>query len=667
MHLLNSQIFKISCIFYITLFFQFSSYGQPEISKTEKLENLFSKYVEHKDFNGSVLIAEEGEVIYKKGFGLSNMELNTKNRTDTKHRLASISKQFTSMLTLQLVASGLINLHDPISKYITQYPKEKGDQITIHHLLTHTSGIPNYTSFQGYGNLMTERKTPIEIIDFFADSTLHFKPGDQFNYSNSGYVLLGYIIEEVTGKSYEENLIAKIFSPLKMKNSGLDNSNKIIKGRSSGYYKSGRSYENANYIDMSVAFSAGGIYSTVEDLFLWEQSLSTEKLLPKKYMDMLFEKHVPAWGKFYGYGWAVGEMNIGNTKQKFQAFDHSGDINGYKSFIVRIPESKSAIILLSNISGAPLFDIANAITGIIYNTTYDFPKKSFANSMAEKIDNHGIESAISFFKTHKKSDKYNISENEINFLGYEFLNKGEIEKAIKIFKINIEAFPGSSNAYDSFAEAQMLAGNNKEAIENYKKSIELNPRNNHGIGMLQKLGIDTDQITEQYFYFLETEENWRREIFHFPLHFASDINHTGLEDARFPKGWAVKENEAFWSYVFAWKIQKDYYLDKNELEDNLEKYFDGLMRIENKIEDSGVNKTSVSFQKMKSASENSNFTGKVETYDAFFNHKMMTLNVTVEQKLVKENNELIIIYRFSPKSFESNIWNKLNSVRTSNQ
>lgn len=263
-----------------------SSYGQ---SKIDKLDDLISKFVEYEQFNGSVLVAEKGEIIYKKGFGLANIEWEIPNQADTKYRLASITKQFTAMLIVQLVAENKLALNVPISTYLPDYPKKNGDIITIHHLLTHSSGTPNYTSFPDYRDRMSHSTNPEEIVQFFSDSTLLFTPGEKFDYSNSGYVLLGVIIEKVTGQSYEIVLQEKIFTPLGMNNSGYDHHSAILKNRAAGYYKNGKSYINASYIDLTVAFSAGCIYSTVEDLFLWDQALYTEKLLPKQYLDLLFD------------------------------------------------------------------------------------------------------------------------------------------------------------------------------------------------------------------------------------------------------------------------------------------------------------------------------------------------------------------------------------------
>src|SRR5690606_17204118 len=192
-------------------------------TKADKIDKLVSTYAEYGKFNGSVLVADKGNVIYKKGFGLADMEWNIPNQPDTKHRLGSITKQFTAVLIMQLVEQGKLQLHVPVTTWLPDYPKKNGDIITIHHLLTHTSGIPNMTSCPGFiKDVSRNAYTPAQLVKISADSTLEFKPGERFAYSNSGYLLLGHIIEKVTGKSYEQVLQEHILTPLGMTNTGYD-------------------------------------------------------------------------------------------------------------------------------------------------------------------------------------------------------------------------------------------------------------------------------------------------------------------------------------------------------------------------------------------------------------------------------------------------------------
>ena len=235
--------------------------------------------------------------------------------TNTKHRLGSITKQFTAMLILQLVAEGKLDLQAPITTYLPDYPKASGDIITSHHLLTHTSGIPNYTAFPKFMEDESRNPyTPEEFVKKFNNKSLDFTPGEKFSYSNSGYFLLGVLVEKIAGKSYEQMLQDEIFSPLNMKNTGYDNHEDILKNRATGYEKQGGGYVNSSYLDMSIPYAAGSIYSTVEDLYKWDQALYTTSILPKEYMTLYFKPYIPALGNaHYGYGWGVGYAKIGKS------------------------------------------------------------------------------------------------------------------------------------------------------------------------------------------------------------------------------------------------------------------------------------------------------------------------------------------------------------------
>lgn len=623
--------------------------------KVDKIHELMSKYAEYGQFNGTILVAEKGEILYKKGFGLANMEWDIPNETDTKFRLASVTKQFTAMLIVQLAAENKLDLNKPISTYLPDYPKETGDQITIHQLLIHTSGIPNYTSFPSYRDLERDAIQPEGIVRLFADSTLLFTPGEKHKYSNSGYALLGVIIEKITGKSFEEVLQEKIFTPLKMKNSGYDNPpNKLIKNRALGYYKNGQKFRNASYINMSIAYAAGGIYSTVEDLYLWDQALYTEQLAPKKYMDLIFEKHVPFYGRHYGYGWEIGEMAKGNTRERVQAVNHSGVVNGFNTLITRVPADKSSIILLNNTGNADLYRMSRAISGILYDKPYKMPKKSTAHAMLDVIKKEGLEKGFSFYEKVKDSELYNLDENELNLVGYEFLQANKLEEAAAIFKLNLEVFPTSANVYDSYGEVLLLLGKKEEAIKNYRISVLRNPRNDNGIKVLKGLGEKIPKRADLLFF--ETEDKtWRKEIFIFPIRFAREIAYEGVEDARFPVGWEVADSSTYWSYSFGWNISHEGQLTKEELEVDLQMYFDGLMRVDS---------TTVLLKGNENATDKFSYTGQVKTINTFFRQRSaMTLNTTIEQYYCEEKKKLMVHFKFSPKAFGHDVWEHLEEVK----
>lgn len=468
--------------------FQLATLNAFAQTKAEQIDQLLSKYTEYGQFNGSALVSEHGKVIFKKGFGMANMEWEIPNQPDTKHRLGSITKQFTAMLILQLAEQGKVKLDVPITTYLPDYPKANGDQITLHHLLTHTSGIPNYTSFPTFFKDVSRNPySPEAFVKTFSEMPLEFKPGAKFAYSNSGYFLLGYIIEKVTGKTYEANLQEHIFTPLKMTNSGFDHSEIITKNRASGYEKNGNKIFNTGYIDMSLPYAAGSLYSTVEDLFLWDQALYGEQLLSAKFRDMLFGNYISTRGTaFYGYGWNVYEIPNGKDG-KLKITEHGGGINGFNTIISRITTDNDLVVLLNNTGGAALDEMNRAIRNILYGQPYEMPKNSVAHAIFDAITQKGLANGLQKFKELKNNTTYAVNENEMNSAGYQLLNTGKVDEAIAVFGLNVESFPKSGNAYDSLGEAYLKKGDKKLAIENYKKSVALDPSNENGKNVLKEI------------------------------------------------------------------------------------------------------------------------------------------------------------------------------------
>lgn len=458
--------------------------------KAGKIDELINVYYDYGQFNGSVLVAENGKVIYKKGIGLANMEWNIPNEPDTKFRLGSITKQFTAMIIMQLVKEKKIKLDKNITDYLPDYRKDKGDRITIHHLLTHTSGIPNYTNIPGFWQDSTRNHYTIDyVVKNFCSGDLEFEPGSIFRYSNSGYYILGFIIEKVTGEPYEQVLQERILKPLKMNNTGIDKHAVILEKRASGYVKDIRGYKNDPYYFMQNAYAAGAMYSTVEDMYLWDQALYIDELLSKKYKDLMYKPYIPSPCGNYAYGWGISKAPIGETGDTVKVIQHAGGINGFNTIICRLVDDKHLIVLFNNTGGTKLNEISRGIVNILYNQPYDLPKKSIREVLVKTILEEDLESAITQYHEFKEkyTDDYDFAENELNLLGYQLLGMNKIEEAIKIFRLNIEVYPDAFNVYDSMGEAYMINGDKELAIKNYAKSLELNPENINAFQMLKKL------------------------------------------------------------------------------------------------------------------------------------------------------------------------------------
>lgn len=341
----------------------YSATGSLDQTPAVQIDEYIKAAAELGRFNGSILVAKEGTVVISKGYGFANLEHEILNTPHTKFRVGSITKQFTAMAVLILQERGSLNVQDHVCEYLTDCPEE-WQPITIHHLLTMTSGIPNFQNFPD--NERYERlPTPVEAtIERFKDKPLEFTPGERFSYTSSGYVLLGHIIEQVSGLRYEDFLREEIFEPLGMQNSGYDHPQTVLQQRAAGYGKQGTRFVNAVHFEMDTPHAAGALYSTVEDLFLWDQALYTEKLISKSSLEAMFTP----FRKPYAYGWIIAE-SFGR-----KMVTHGGTISGFRAGIVRFPEERVCVIVLSNIEEVGTGKLTTDLAAIVFGEDCEIPK-----------------------------------------------------------------------------------------------------------------------------------------------------------------------------------------------------------------------------------------------------------------------------------------------------
>jgi CubicO group peptidase (beta-lactamase class C family) len=334
------------------------------------METYLNAYLETGYFMGAVLVAHAGEILLSQGYGMANLEHEVPNTPQTKFRIGSVTKQFTATAILKLQEQGLLNVRDSISVYIPDYPK--GERITVHQLLTHTSGIRNFTSLPDAEENQPLKVTLNKVISWFSNLSLVYTPGDRYQYTNSGYVLLAKIIEVVSGQSYADYLQKHILEPTQMLDSGYDQHELILPHRASGYVKNEIGYQHAPFCDMSQPSGAGAMYSTVVDLYQWDRSLYTDRVLNENSRNMMFSSTVRVGETepkaYYGYGWSLS-TNHGRDRQV-----HGGAINGFRAIISRYPAEQIVIIALSNVGQVYIEQIANDLAAILFNRSYIFPK-----------------------------------------------------------------------------------------------------------------------------------------------------------------------------------------------------------------------------------------------------------------------------------------------------
>ncbi len=428
------------------------------------IDGFVARYQELGLFNGSALVADQGQVVLKKGYGLANMEWNISNAPDTKFRLGSVTKQFTATLILQLVEQGKIDLGAPVARYLPDYPGRTGDRVLIRHLLTHTSGIPGYTEVPAWGAKMRDPYTPAKFIDFFSKLDLFFEPGSHFSYSNSGYFLLGVILEKVTGQPYEKLLRERIFAPAGMSDTGYDSTEPLLPKRAAGYDKTfDGKYVNTGYLDMSQPYSAGSLYSTVEDLYRWDQTLYADKILSAASKERMF---TPGLSN-YGFGWQI------TKKDGVTTIEHGGGINGFNTVITRNPESKRLIVLLNNTGPAPLNAMAAGIRAILDSKTPDMPKRPGAAEMYKTYQGSGLDAALKQAKKMKAGSQYDAGEGEMQRFAGHLLSTGKAVDGLTVAKMIAQDAPKSAGAATLLARAEQANGHRVEAIQAWSKAIEL--------------------------------------------------------------------------------------------------------------------------------------------------------------------------------------------------
>ncbi len=330
------------------------------------LDSYVGRYAGRDRFAGSVLVAHRGHILLSKGYGLANHEHQVPHTPQTKFRLASVSKQFTGAAIVHLQQQGLLRVSDPVSIYLPSYPR--GSEFSVHQLLVQTAGIPEFTT-------TFDKRTPVTLdqtLDLFSDRPLDFPPGERFSYSNSGYLILTKIIEQVSGQTYAAYLQEHFFAPLGMADSGYERHEDILLHRAAGYTTDGERVVNAPFVDMSFAGGAGALYSTVEDLYRWDRALYSDEILSAPSRSALFAPAVLVEGYveslayhghapvYYGYGWIIDE-HLGHRR-----IWHGGGIDGFVTTLVRYPDDDLVVIVLCNRDDAPIDVISDDLAAIIF-------------------------------------------------------------------------------------------------------------------------------------------------------------------------------------------------------------------------------------------------------------------------------------------------------------
>ena len=329
-----------------------------------RLDQIVQSYSADHKFMGTALVARGDQILLNKAYGAANLEWEVPNTPDTKFRLGSVTKQFTAASILLLEERGKLSVNDPVKKYMPDAPAA-WDQITISHVLTHTSGIPNFTSFPEYPKIEPFPTTAAKLVALFRDKPLDFQPGEKWSYSNSGYVLLTYLIEKMSGETYEKFVRENIFTRLDMKDTGYDSNSAIIHHRAAGYSAGPGGIENAGFVHMTIPQGAGALYSTTGDLLKWELGLFGGKVLKPESLD----KMTTPFKNNYAFGLTV--ETVGGRKR----ISHGGGIEGFNTELAYYPEDRLTVVVLGNLNGPAPGDIANKLAAVVHGETVTLPNE----------------------------------------------------------------------------------------------------------------------------------------------------------------------------------------------------------------------------------------------------------------------------------------------------
>jgi CubicO group peptidase (beta-lactamase class C family) len=384
---------KIILLMYVLITYN-NLFAQDSTAKI--LDELLTAYANIGKFNGAALVAQNGIILLQKGYGIKNADKNTMNDANTKFQIASVTKTFTSTVVLKLVELRKMSLADKLSKYYKGFPY--GDSITIENLLTHTSGLRNFTEEDSAITETDEQR----MVPYVKTLKPDFPPGTNWHYSNSGYVMLAYIIQQVSGMSYWQALHKYIFDPLQMHSSGFDFTHLKGNEKAVGYDVLNDSIKQpAPITDSTVPFGAGAIYSTLKDMYKWHRGLQAYKIVNK---DLMEKAYKPGALHNYGYGWQIDSV-YGN-----KMISHSGSISGFGSNFARIPQDDICIILLSNTSGSTfdVMHITDRLLAVLFHQPYSIPFKRTAVAISQDV----LKKYIGTYKIDEMNLTIDIAAND---------------------------------------------------------------------------------------------------------------------------------------------------------------------------------------------------------------------------------------------------------------
>ncbi len=428
--------------------------------RSSQLDRLMQQYHDLEQFNGAALVIDNGSQVLRKGYGFANMDWQIENTPETRFAVGSVTKSFTALAVAQLVETGTLDLDKTISNYLPEYRKDTGSIITIRHLLAHTDGLPNYTKdtsfWQSYEGLPYSTS---KFIARYCSGDTEFAPGSQYRYGNAGFSILGAIIEKVTGKTFGEVVAQQILQPLHMLNTGQVRNDLVLDNRAIGYDASLDAYRPADQVHKPF-FAAANMYTTVDDLVLYDRALSGVSPISKVARNALFVAREGTVDGTFAYGWSVGESSLDDAIESKRYMATNGEINGFNALLVRIPDDDHLIILLNNTGETNLSAMAENIMRVLYDLAPINVEARLRDTFYAKLSQESLDAAIEFYRENREISPrdYLYFSWPLRILAAQLISDAQYGSAIAILELNLETNPRDSKSIEILAEARLRSG-----------------------------------------------------------------------------------------------------------------------------------------------------------------------------------------------------------------
>lgn len=451
--------------------------------ETRQIEALASAYHDAGLFSGALLVARDGVVLLERGFGLANLEWNIRNAPGTRFAIGSLTKQFTALAVMQLVEDGSLRLDAPIGAYLPGLRQDVGQRVTLHHLLGHTSGLAGETAYMLERH--TDRAVPRDtLFSLINRQEPVVPPGQEFSYNNVNYILLSWIVEAVTGRDFASYLRERVLDPLGMRSTGFRPPRGFLPGAAVSYARLRGRTELPEALDDSWYPGAGGLWSTVRDLRAWDQALYTQTLLPDSAIRRLFTPG-PAG---YGYGWSIGRY--GAAGHQGTVVYHEGGGPSGAAIIRRYLEDRLLIVALSNTRSSQVAALAQQVANALLGGVVRLPGMPIDDELQATLFDRGLDSALALYGAARADPTRRApGAGTLNRMAYEFLRTGRVAEALQLFRLEVALYPIAANAWDSFAEAWLVAGQRDSAVQCYRRAVELDLGSLNALFMLRQLGV----------------------------------------------------------------------------------------------------------------------------------------------------------------------------------